>query len=369
MSTTVSKREDRNYALDLLRFIAAFAVVIFHYTYRGYMADNLNPVSYPWLGSICKYGYLGVHLFFVISGYVVLMSAMGKTVWQFFFSRFTRLYPAFWVACTLTFLAIRFLGPVADSPFRTHLMDASLTQYIVNMTMLQQFFGFRDLDGVYWTLTVEISFYFLISLLIAYKLVDYMQWILMGWLFYSLLAGSTPAPSVFSFAFFPQFAPLFIGGMLLYLRKIGFTQRWKLHILLLVALGLALRNGIAASVGLGVAFHDQFSPVIVGSIIVAIFAVLLLITDGHITLKRFNGLGTLGALTYPVYLLHHNIGYIFYQRLHTISNKYVLLVGLTIASFIAAYLVHVLVEKRYARALGQQVDAFLKKFTPASSKA
>ncbi|WOO32781.1 acyltransferase family protein [Diaphorobacter limosus] len=61
--------------IDLLRFFAALAVVFFHYSFRGYAADAMSIMPYPLLASLSKYGYLGVELFFMISGFVILMTA------------------------------------------------------------------------------------------------------------------------------------------------------------------------------------------------------------------------------------------------------------------------------------------------------
>ena len=61
--------------IDLLRFVAALAVVFFHYAFRGYAADDRSIMPYPLLAPIAKYGYLGVELFFLISGFVILMTA------------------------------------------------------------------------------------------------------------------------------------------------------------------------------------------------------------------------------------------------------------------------------------------------------
>jgi len=94
------KLPTRFYEIDLLRFIAAISVVFYHYAFIGVTRPDYNPLVFPALVPIAKYGYLGVELFFIISGYVVLLSAQGKTVRQFFVSRVTRLYPAYWVACT-----------------------------------------------------------------------------------------------------------------------------------------------------------------------------------------------------------------------------------------------------------------------------
>lgn len=92
--------------IDLLRFLAALAVVFFHYSFRGYAADGLSVMSYPLLASVSKYGYLGVELFFMISGFVILMTAAHAGLRDFVISRVVRLYPAFWACCTVTFLVI-----------------------------------------------------------------------------------------------------------------------------------------------------------------------------------------------------------------------------------------------------------------------
>ena len=52
--------------IDLLRFIAAIAVVIFHYAFRGYAANDMTTMPYPLLSRYAKFGYLGVNLFFMI---------------------------------------------------------------------------------------------------------------------------------------------------------------------------------------------------------------------------------------------------------------------------------------------------------------
>ena len=65
----------RFYEIDLLRFVAAFAVVLFHYTFRGAAGEAFTSVAYPELAGITKYGCLGVDLFFIISGFVILMTS------------------------------------------------------------------------------------------------------------------------------------------------------------------------------------------------------------------------------------------------------------------------------------------------------
>lgn len=139
MEPEVRKAPVRFYEIDLLRFIAAISVVFFHYTYRGYAADNYSPIPFLEIGHFTRYGYLGVQLFFVVSGYVILLSVQGKTLRQFFLSRITRLYPAFWVAVTLTFLVKHFFTDTTMPP----VLHAGVGQYVFSMTMFQEFLASR----------------------------------------------------------------------------------------------------------------------------------------------------------------------------------------------------------------------------------
>jgi len=61
------------FEIDLLRFLAAIAVLFYHYTFAGFEDNpNLVPVEYPFLAEFTRYSYLGVNLFFLISGFVIL---------------------------------------------------------------------------------------------------------------------------------------------------------------------------------------------------------------------------------------------------------------------------------------------------------
>jgi peptidoglycan/LPS O-acetylase OafA/YrhL len=82
--------------LDLARFVAALLVVFFHWCFLFNIADPA--VQYkPWLElePYARYGYLGVNLFFLISGFLIVQSAYLKTPGHFLRARVTRLYPAY----------------------------------------------------------------------------------------------------------------------------------------------------------------------------------------------------------------------------------------------------------------------------------
>jgi hypothetical protein len=103
-ATTPPASRGRVETLDLLRLFAALAVVAYHYTFRGFAADDMTWVHVDAVVPVTKYGYLGVQLFFVISGFVIAYSAEGRNARQFFIARAARLYPGFLACMTITFL-------------------------------------------------------------------------------------------------------------------------------------------------------------------------------------------------------------------------------------------------------------------------
>ena len=92
--------------LDITRFLAAISVVYYHYLYRGWKIGELSDVSFSNYDGIFKYGYLGVQLFFLISGFVISLSIKKKGPIEFFIGRVVRLFPAFWFCALLTYISI-----------------------------------------------------------------------------------------------------------------------------------------------------------------------------------------------------------------------------------------------------------------------
>jgi len=359
MEPEVRQKPVRYYEIDLLRFLAALVVVLYHFTYRGFHADHLSPVDYPRLGAVFKYGYLGVELFFIISGYVVLLSEQGKTVGQFFISRITRLYPAYWVACTLTFLVAWLVGPPSQAAGWSPILAVSAQAYIPNMLMLNSFMGYKDVDGVYWTLAIELLFYFWIAVAIAFGWLRHLPLVLAIWLGYAAFAGTGYGKGIFMIVLFPRFAPFFIAGMVFYMLQTHQGRRWQLYGLLAGAFALSMRSGKTVALEYATLFQDSFSVPIVCGTIAFFFVLFLLIAHRKLQLPGATWLAWAGALTYPIYLLHHNMGYIALQWLGGSTNKYVLLAGLLFAVVGLAYVLHTCVERRYSKPLGQRLQRLL----------
>ena len=357
MEPEVHKKPIRFYEIDLLRFLAALSVVFYHYTYRGYQEGHMSPVAYPELASFTKYGRMGVALFFIISGYVVLLSAHGKTPRQFFLSRVTRLYPAFWAATIFTFTLLRLTGPHPTHPG----YDIWGWHFLVNMTMMYGFTGTPQVDSAYWSLPVEITFYFLIAIVIGWKLYKALPWLLALWLIYTAVVGPAAANTPFSILFFPNNSPYFVAGMVFYMLQNKWFASWKLYALLAASFPLALRSvhlDIVTSIQV---FKDPNYSFTLAAIVTACFyIVFFLIINRIINLEKQRWLAWLGALTYPLYLVHSTVGYLILEKVGDSINKYLLLAGIVTLALLLAYLIHKLVEKPLHKPLGNATNRLLQ---------
>ena len=148
--------------VDQLRGLAALAVVVCHLAVSAYLnAPNLDGGPWPWLALILGFGYLGVPLFFVISGFCIhLPYARALAVadpepsapdWKRFFARrFWRLYPPY-LAALVVALALWWLGG-SSIPWMA----------VTTQALLLQPFHTATFDGVNppaWTLAVEAQLY------------------------------------------------------------------------------------------------------------------------------------------------------------------------------------------------------------------
>ncbi|MCM2335320.1 MAG: acyltransferase family protein, partial [Pseudomonas sp.] len=107
--------------LDALRGLAALAVVAFHYT-THYQAQvgHAQPLGFGF-----PFGNYGVHLFFLISGFVIFMTLeRTRSPLDFVVSRFSRLFPAYWAAMAVTAAVVYTVGlPGQRLPLRDLLLD------------------------------------------------------------------------------------------------------------------------------------------------------------------------------------------------------------------------------------------------------
>lgn len=350
------KPSGRLVGIDGLRFAAAAAVLLYHFTATSTVTGywGVDPVdAFPLLNEVTRYGWLAVELFFMISGFVILLSADGRGVAGFVASRVGRLFPAYWACIVLT----AGLQQVWSGGRRT-----SLTETLVNLTMVQDLFQVTGVQVVFWTLLVELKFYLLVFVVLAFGrltrnrvLAFATLWPLAGWAAQELGAQWLTDWLV------PNYAPYFAVGMLLFL---VYRDGWDL------VSGLLLVGGITLCVmrvldAAGRASDLQgvpVSPVIAVMLMLASVAAVWATTLPGPTVppRRVAAvLGTVGALTYPIYLVHTQFGYAVIDLLAHETTRTVALFAAGGISLALAAVIHYGVERPTSTRLRRAVQAGL----------
>lgn len=271
-----------------MRFIAAVSVVLFH-------ATNW-PTDPNLLTRIATYGSMGVPLFFMISGFVILMTAQNRSGIAFINSRIARLYPSFWVAVLLSSLTLTLL---ADSP-------PSLANIAANLTMQPHVFDQPYIDMVYWTLVVEMKFYALTWLVIVTRQMKRVETLLTLWLAITAFAVWVKIPHWLDSIVMPMYASLFAGGCFLYLVR---SRGANAHRLIMFAVSVALSMYWTLQYQHKYTHSSSFeTQLTVVAIILGMSIVLLLLALRWWSLPRVRLWFWLGCLTYPLYLTHARPG-------------------------------------------------------------
>lgn len=143
------------HALQIYRGLAALAVLLYHATV--FVDDRYHHAP---LGGVFGAGFVGVHVFFVLSGFIMLFvhgndfDRPGR-IGGFLKKRFTRIYPVYW-AVLLPSALFYFL--YLERPLEVH--------HFVGNLVLVKLSGFQSIVPVAWTLFHEILFYGLFATLI-----------------------------------------------------------------------------------------------------------------------------------------------------------------------------------------------------------
>lgn len=270
--------------LDALRGIGALCVLLFHYSTRFHeMFPRAGHVPFSFPG-----GNYRVLLFFAISGFAIFftLDRIG-TVADFAVNRVARLYPAYLVAMVLT-LSIEYLGHA----WQLLIGPAAI---LANLTMMHGFAFIPDVDGAYWTLTVEIGFYFCMIAIWKGIGLRRLEPVLLGWLALRLLIQLWPdMPERIVMLFVLRYTPFFVIGMLAC--RIWSGQR-----------GWRQQAPYAAAALLSVAVRETWDVTIVACLLVATFAALI---TGRLRFLAVRPLVWVGGISYSFYLIHQHIGFV-----------------------------------------------------------
>lgn len=321
--------------LDALRGLAAFAVFLFHF-------------------QLLDYGYLGVHLFFIISGFVIFLSAKSaKRPIDFVIARVSRLYPTYWVCLLLTF-GVLYVSQA----------DVTLQQLLFNLTMFQEFLGVQNIDGAYWSLTEELVFYVIILGTLLVGLISRVQiWgtamlgLALGGLFLDPEAGGI----VKNIQSVVKYFSLFVAGIIFY--KVYQHQKLKPK----YGIGLAASLVIALAYGYG-DYLNYFNHKIEMVIICSFFALFTLLVMGKLAfLQKYRPLLFLGEISFPFYLLHQEIGLTFTRMVSSenVLVQYSLIVVVFAGIVVLATVINRHVEHSSSRLFKRKLSNWYNSLTNA----
>ncbi len=317
MLSKISKRLDY---IDLLRGVAIIFVVIYHYTSHynpEYLLRNDN-----WSLEIGKYGWSGVDIFFVVSGYCIGMTIRKITnFFEFIVRRFARLYPGYLVAGILTLIFYSFFElPGREVDWFTGFMNLIFANFIPGL-------NYQYIDGIYWALIVEIKFYLFFGAL--YFILQDLKKSIIFWFIFCLIGNFVLAIDEKSYIFITSIFPhanLFLLGLTIYyFDKMSFIN--KFLILLFSILSLFVNDR-----------YEQFEYY---------FAILLLIVSLVLYKKinfGFKILPYIGLISYTWYLIHNAIGIIIIRELNKLDFQLISIFVATITTFILSILIYNFLE-------------------------
>jgi peptidoglycan/LPS O-acetylase OafA/YrhL len=191
------------FGIDILRFLAAVIVAFYHLGFTIWASPNPRGTvagmtdAYEGISSWAGTGWVGVEIFFVISGFVIAFSANGRSPSAYASSRFLRLFPGVLVCATLSLPALAYfgqpLGQIAHEYARTVLF-APTAPWVA---------------GPYWTLMVEVVFYCVVLVLLCcdrFDLIERVMFVIGGisalfWIAYAISAHSQAEQYLYRFGY------------------------------------------------------------------------------------------------------------------------------------------------------------------------
>ncbi len=153
--------------VEWLRGLAALSVCLFHWT-GGNLEFHGSSALFE---SVAKYGWLGVEVFFVISGFIIPY-ALHRNDYslslfpKFLLKRCIRIEPAYLVTILLVialgYLSMLFPGYLGED------YSPSIAGALLHVIYAPAYFGYEWMLPIFWTLEVELHFYILVGLIFPF---------------------------------------------------------------------------------------------------------------------------------------------------------------------------------------------------------
>ena len=329
--------------LDILRLVSALLVLGFHYGFRMQISGEGGGLGFPELAPYAMWFDTGLLIFFAISGYVIALSAEGRTAYEFAAGRVARLWPTFVLCATITAIVLSVWSVPGIAP-------PTIRQWLAHAVIISRGLGEPFLDGAYWTIAYEIIFYVWIFLLIATGQFQ-RNWriAVIAWLLISVANELVIDSGVLRKLLITEYSGYFAFGLVLYKTRqqaspgklclLAGAAAWAVVTPFLIEPDFVEMYGLSRSPA-GLALIGP----------VALAAVTISATARSISIPPALAIA-LGGLTYPLYLLHQHIGYAVFARFGTGTNRWFLALCLLSALLVVSLGIARFVEPPARRAI------------------
>ncbi|TDK34367.1 acyltransferase [Rhizobium deserti] len=336
-------KPERLVNLDILRLASAIMVLLFHYGFRMQISGESGGLGFPELAPFAMWCDAGLLIFFGISGYVITMSAQDRSAYDFAVGRVARLWPSFIVCATIT------AGVLAIWPVPT-IAPPTIQQWLAHGIIISRALGQPFLDGAYWTIAYEIIFYGWVFLLIATGLFQ-RQWrlIVTVWLSVSVANEALLHSGALQKLLITQYSGYFAFGLVLFRLRQSFSVSGCCMLLAATCWATAAPFITEAEFLATYGFHRNMGGLfLMGPLAVICVAVAAL---GPSMPIRPRLAMALGGLTYPLYLLHQNIGYAAFAHFGTPGNRWTVMALVLTILLLASSLIARTVEPAARRSV------------------
>jgi peptidoglycan/LPS O-acetylase OafA/YrhL len=344
-SPTADRNTTREPFIDLLRFFAASSVVIVHAAPLGYLGWLS---SVPILSYFASNGGIGVDVFFIISGYVIFMSARNRSAANFVIARLIRLWPSLLLVVTSIFIYFK-------------LVDAdryNVAALFRNLTLTFNLDPNSAIVPQTWTLVYEVKFYGAIAILLLMSsriisqarlfllLVLAYEVTLLAFTYFDRLNNSSPSPadSLERYQGFHlgQWGYLFVIGCCLSILK---NKKDKVEVIGAIIL---IFGALASLYNLRI--YNVGAAIVLGLTI----CVILVPRRGYKSNHFLSISYALGGISYPLYLIHYHLTLFMLNKATGLPVPQPLL-------FLSAYAITVLISFAIFRFYEMPLQRYLKK--------
>ncbi len=338
--------------IEVIRGIAAMSVVLFHCI--GLLPWNVSGTPL----AIFSVGWIGVDLFFAISGYVITASAIRQKdrpdyAAYFWRARLARILPLYYVATAVFLLAVSSAALDKDASF----------QILSHLFLVHNFFqnAAFSINGVTWSLSVEFQFYVLAFFIVPLIARSGRATLITGYL--ALLGGvlayrfacwywlTKAGASDDAFIHFSSQVPALIdsfalGGLICMLKLSRFTRAQNV---LLALLAFSLLMAIYFIYDANAARYWASLPmtVLFRSLVAAFAGVALLLAMSIRTSLLWRPMLELGKISYGIYLWHLIVLYLVQRQVPLKETAAVLTI--TALTLVLAKLSHLAIEMPFMR--------------------